>query len=121
MLYDILGQAANCMLSVHYLIIQKWLRIGVCARRAEKAEEANSSSAGSGCESLGAYHPGGTAVSFRSVPSLVTGRQRDGFPPLFVMSANFTQWGDIETLAERLRDEAVSQRGMQVLPFLIGV
>jgi len=37
------------------------------------------------------------------------------------MSANFTQWGDIETLAERLRDEAVSQRGMQVLPFLIGV
>jgi SAM-dependent methyltransferase len=29
-------------------------------------------------------------------------------------------WGDINTLAERLRDEAVGQQGAQVLPFLIG-
>jgi SAM-dependent methyltransferase len=29
-------------------------------------------------------------------------------------------WGDINTLAERLRDEAVGQQGVQVLPFLIG-
>jgi hypothetical protein len=29
-------------------------------------------------------------------------------------------WGDIETLADRLRDEAVGQQGVQVLPFLIG-
>ncbi|HEX3271337.1 MAG TPA: class I SAM-dependent methyltransferase [Ktedonobacterales bacterium] len=29
-------------------------------------------------------------------------------------------WGDINTLAERLRDEAVGQQGVQILPFLIG-
>jgi ubiquinone/menaquinone biosynthesis C-methylase UbiE len=29
-------------------------------------------------------------------------------------------WGDINSLAERLRDEAVGQQGAQVLPFLIG-
>ena len=29
-------------------------------------------------------------------------------------------WGDLDTLADRLRDEAVSQQGVQVLPLLIG-
>jgi hypothetical protein len=40
--YDILGQAANFRFLWYYRMAQKWLHIGVCARRAKKAEEANS-------------------------------------------------------------------------------
>jgi hypothetical protein len=51
-----LGQAVNCWLLLHNRMAWKWLHMAVSARRAEKAAEDNSSSAGSGFESLGAHH-----------------------------------------------------------------
>lgn len=54
--YGKVGEAANWCFLLHYCVAWKWLHIAISSRRAEKAAEDTSASAGSGFESEGAYH-----------------------------------------------------------------